>query len=109
MQPVSVSTGADGALDVVLTGEIDFTNSARVVGAIRDGAGRTAPAAIRVDLAGVTFLDSSGIGVLVHAMRLAEERDVGFVVEHPNPKVFDQLRMSGLLEPFGLPDSSPEA
>jgi anti-anti-sigma factor len=50
----------------------------------------------------VTFLDSSGIGVLVHVMRLAEDLGVPFRVSDPAPKVYEQLRMSGLTEAFGL-------
>jgi anti-sigma B factor antagonist len=102
MDVVSVDTGADGALTVVLRGEIDFTNAAPVLDVIRAGVDRVPPTSIRVAMPEVTFLDSSGIGVLVHVMRLAEDLDVPFRVESPSPKVFEQLRMSGLTEAFGL-------
>lgn len=108
MQSVSVTADPNGTLDVALFGEIDFTNSAQVLDVIRDGAQRAHPAAIRVQMAQVTFLDSSGIGVLVHTMRLAEELDAAFRVQHPAPKVYDQLEMSGLLEAFRVEQSSPE-
>lgn len=104
MEAVSVSAAADGVLWVALRGEIDFTNSAAVLEVIRDGVQRAEPTEIRVAMAEVTFLDSSGIGVLVHVMRLAEDLDVGFRVENPAAKVSEQLRMSGLAEAFGLPE-----
>ena len=102
MDAVSVSPTPDGALRIALHGEIDFTNSAAVLDVIRDGVQRTRPRSIRVAMADVTFLDSSGIGVLVHVMRLAEDLGVGFRVQDPVAKVFDQLRMSGLADVFGL-------
>lgn len=102
MDAVSVKAGTDDALVVALRGEIDFTNAPSVLEVVRDGVERTRPTSIRVAMAEVTFLDSSGIGVLVHVMRLAEDLEVGFRVEDPAPKVYEQLRMSGLAEAFGL-------
>jgi anti-sigma B factor antagonist len=105
MQAVSVTSGVDGTLLVTLRGEIDFTNSAPVLDAVGDEVQRVTPTQIRVGMAEVTFLDSSGIGVLVHVMRLAEDLGVPFRVEDPAAKVLEQLRMSGLAEVFGLVES----
>ena len=102
MDAVSVDTGTDGSLTVVLRGEIDFTNAAPALDVIRAAVDRVAPTSIRVAMPEVTFLDSSGIGVLVHVMRLAEDLGVPFRVSDPAPKVYEQLRMSGLTEAFGL-------
>jgi anti-anti-sigma factor len=107
MQSVSVSTERQGTLVVVLRGEIDFTNSTGVVEIIRDAVGRDRPEVIRMDMAEVTFLDSSGVGVLVHAMKLADKARAAYRVEHPNHKVYDQLRIAGLLEVFGLSETTP--
>ena len=101
MQPLSVGTEGD-ALVLTLTGEIDFTNAAPTTESLREAVARERPALVRVDLTAVTFLDSSGIGVLVSAMRAAGDAGAGFLVEHPNPNVFDQLATAGLLEAFGL-------
>ncbi|HEX8631705.1 MAG TPA: STAS domain-containing protein [Catenuloplanes sp.] len=109
MQAVSVSADTDGTLDVALCGEIDYANSAQVLETIRDGVRRVAPTVIRVEMAQVTFLDSSGISVLVHTMRLADEQGAAFRLEHPNANVYDQLSMSGLLTAFGLAEPSPES
>lgn len=101
MQLLSVGTEG-GVLALTLRGEIDFTNAARATQTIREAVARERPARVRVDLTEVTFLDSSGIGVLITAMRAAGGVGAGFHVEHPNPNVFDQLGMAGLLEAFGL-------
>lgn len=102
MQTVLVSAGEDGTLTVALRGEIDFVNSARVGGVIRAAVARQRPSAVRVEMSGVTFLDSSGIGALVTAMNAAREVQAAYRVEHPSPMVLDQLRITGLLEAFGL-------
>lgn len=102
MQRVSIDVGPDGSLDVALRGEIDFTNAATSAEAIRAAIVAERPAAVRVDLAAVTFLDSSGIGVLVQAMKAATAAGADFRVAHPTDKVLDQLHTAGLLEPFGV-------
>lgn len=105
VESVSVDERADGGLDVVLRGEIDFTNGSEIVDVIRDAVTRRRPDRVRVDLGEVTFVDSSGIAVLVNAMRAAEAVGASYRVEHANRKVLDQLRVTGLLEPFGIADS----
>jgi anti-sigma B factor antagonist len=103
VQPLSVSL--DGTtLGVALRGEIDFSCSAPVTDAIRTAVADSRPALVRVDLAEVAFLDSSGLGVLVAAMRAAQEVGAGFRVERPNRNVYDQLDATGLAEVFGLTD-----
>jgi anti-sigma B factor antagonist len=102
MDSVTVQRGTDGVLDVGLRGEIDFTNASQVIDIIRQAIARERPSKVRVELAEVTFLDSSGIAVLVNAMKAADSAGATYRVDHPNIKVMDQLRITGLLEPFGL-------
>jgi anti-sigma B factor antagonist len=77
-----------------LSGEIDFTSSGAVqstlLSMIMPGGG-----AVVVDLSGVTFLDSSGLGVLVQAHRTAVERSNQLVVV-ASPPVRKLLRLTGL-------------
>jgi anti-sigma B factor antagonist len=102
MQAASVSTDATGDLLVVLRGDIDFTSSPGVLQIIRAGAAAAPGSDIRVDMAEVTFMDSSGIGVLVQLLHLAEQRGASVRLERVGLKVQDQLHMSGLSESFGL-------
>ncbi|MEV4641428.1 STAS domain-containing protein [Actinoplanes sp. NPDC049548] len=106
MRTISVDSSADGRLTVVLRGDLDFTNASQVAGVVQQAINGGRPASVRIDLAEVTFLDSSGIGLLVRAMKAAEEGAAEFRVTNPNPKVLDQLWLSGLLEAFGLPEST---
>jgi anti-sigma B factor antagonist len=102
MDSVSVTASADGVLRVILRGEIDYTNAAGVVDAVRSAVRTSDPSAVRVDMAAVTFLDSSGIAVLVKAMKAARAARADYRVEAPQPKVLEQLRMTGLVELFGV-------
>ena len=77
-----------------LSGEIDFTSSGAVQSAllamILPGGG-----AMIVDLGRITFLDSSGLGVLVLAYRTATQSDTRLLVVVSEP-VGKLLRLTGL-------------
>jgi anti-sigma B factor antagonist len=77
-----------------LSGEIDFTSSGPVqstlLSMILPGGG-----VVVADLSEVTFLDSSGLGVLVQAHRTATERDNRLLVV-ASPPVRKLLRLTGL-------------
>src|SRR2546429_9707879 len=96
MTPVSLITRPDGVLDVVLRGEIDYTNAGPVTDALRAAVERDRPVAIRVDLSAVTFLDSSGIGVLVSGMNAARAASADYPGDGPNAKVLGPLPITGL-------------
>jgi anti-sigma B factor antagonist len=100
MAPVSLVMGEDGVLAVRLHGEIDYTNAAPVTDAVGQAVTRDRPSAVHVDLSDVTFLDSSGIGVLISAMKAATAAGGAYRVLAPNPKVRSQLEITGLTELF---------
>jgi len=101
-QPVTIRPEPDGTLHIELAGDIDYTNSGAVVNAIKAAAGPPEPKVIRIDLDAVTFLDSSGIGVLVITSQLAESLGAEFKVVRPGRNVFEQLRLTGLVDLFGI-------
>jgi anti-sigma B factor antagonist len=101
-QTVEVSPAADGLLAIALFGEIDFSNSASVVDQIGPALTQAQPSRVEVDLTGVTFLDSSGIGVLVTAYRGATAAGASYRVVGPSRFVYEQLRMTGLVDLFGI-------
>lgn len=77
-----------------LTGEIDFTSTgplqATLNAMILPGGGT-----VVVDLGGVDFIDSSGLGALVQANRIANERDTRLILV-PSPAVRRLLRVTAL-------------
>ncbi|MCK2215937.1 STAS domain-containing protein [Actinomadura sp. ATCC 31491] len=102
MHEASIDMDEAGVLRVTLRGEIDFTNSAEIHKLVTDAVAERRPRHVRVDLAEVTFIDSTGIGVLVDAMRVALAAQADFRVENPTRRMLDQLRTTGLLTAFGL-------
>jgi anti-sigma B factor antagonist len=77
-----------------LTGEIDFTSAgpvqATLTAMVLPGGGT-----VVADLSQVTFIDSSGLGVLVQAHRVARERDTRLLVVASSP-VRKMLRLTAL-------------
>src|SRR5947209_12904433 len=105
MTPVSVSPVVAGLLEVALSGEIDYTNAAPVNEVIRAAVGQAGPRVLRVDLSAVTFLDSSGIGVLVNALKAAQAGGAEFRVRGPSRNILEQLRITGLADLFPIEGS----
>jgi len=77
---LSVTVQPDGNLTrFVAVGEID-TSTAEQFKQSLDAALDQHPATLCVDLAGVTFLDSTGIGALAHALHRAAQDHVRLTV-----------------------------
>jgi anti-sigma B factor antagonist len=96
---VSVSTTReDGVGTVTVTGELDLASGDGVTRAI--GQEITAPdtTAVLVDLSALTFLDSSGISVLVKGRREADKTGVSYRVTGVTGMVRQVLSLTGLLE-----------
>jgi anti-sigma B factor antagonist len=96
---------ADGAIVIDVRGTLD----AATVDALRNSLLTTLhaerPVTMIVDLTFVTFMDSMGVGALVTGYNAARETGTRFVLRNPSEFVHRQLRVTGLAELFGLPDS----
>ena len=66
--PITV-TGENSALTAALSGEIDHQAARDMMDAITGAIAERLPARLVLDLSGVTFMDSSGIAVLLRAQR----------------------------------------
>ena len=88
------------ALVLSLTGELDLYTAPALREALR-GAVERSPKRLVVDLAGVTFIDSTALGALVEARsRLA--RDDAFALAAPGLEVRRALEVSGLDRHFSV-------
>ena len=72
---------SDGRVVVVLRGELDVTDAARVAAALTEVAARERQ--IIVDLAGLEFIDSSGLAALVRVRKHARHAGGDLRVQSP--------------------------
>jgi anti-anti-sigma factor len=73
-------------IDIAIAGEMDLASAGPLTRAISRVL-ETKPVTVRIDLAGVSFLDSSGIRCLLDASRRAESTGSHLVVRNPTPMV----------------------
>jgi anti-sigma B factor antagonist len=82
----------DGLSIVRMSGELDLASSDRLAGLLADLPDGT----VVVDLAGLTFIDSSGIAALVAAKDRLESAGRELLLTRPQPNVDRVLEMTGL-------------
>lgn len=97
---VMEDSSADGGL-VRVTGEVDASSSGELA-AVLDRLIDARPSAVAVDMAGVTFIDSSGLKVLVTAQRRLVETGGELRVIHLSPAVDRLLTLCGLHSVLGV-------
>ena len=61
---------------------------------------------LKVDLADVGYVDSSGISVLIQGLKLAQERSIDYSLLNPSPKVQAVIELSQLHNFFQIESSS---
>ena len=106
MSDYRVVIGDEGAGPTLrVSGDLDLANAWRLLDSIRGAAapGRT----ITVDLAGVAFMDSSGIGALVNGHEELARLGSRLVVVNPSYRVADVLEVTGLARYFHIEGAQP--
>ncbi len=97
-------TSLDRDADVVtvrLHGEIDVLNVDQVRVGLMEAL-ETRPSTIVVDLAELSFIDSTGLVAIIHGFQRARDQGVGFELAHPSRGVRQILVLSGVLEVVAL-------
>ena len=90
---LDVQLNGDGEAVVVVAGEVDMATAPQLDACLCNQADRD----VIVDLANVPFLDSSGIGALVHARTVLGENGHTFRVTGEQDNVRTVLEVTGLL------------
>ena len=87
-----------------LSGSLDLASRGRLVDAANSelGAGRKD---LVLDLAGIEFIDSSGIGAIVEVARAAEDADAEFALRAPSARVQRTLEIAGLTDVWTVLDA----
>jgi anti-anti-sigma factor len=98
MEPMAEPNALDISIDltgrdpvIVLTGYVDQSTTQGLRDALTDLIDHDHDR-VTVDVAGVTFMDSSGIGALASAYK----RGAHVTIRHPSPTVMRELVMCGL-------------
>ena len=103
---LSCRTDADGYQVVTVTGELDVATAERAYAYI-SGVIDDQPEPVSVDLAGLTFCDASGLGVLAKAARHARQAGRQLRLTSARPSLLKIMRITGLDRTF--PELLPSA
>ncbi len=95
--------GAAGTV-VAVTGELDVFTAPQLEAALQDQIGQ-GHADLVVDLSGVEFLDSTGLGVMVKALKWAREAGGGLRVVATQERITKVFTITGLDEVMQLSGS----
>lgn len=93
---------------LVVGGAVDVTCCRRLVAAIHEALGE-APEQLVLDLCGIEFVDSSGLGVLVHARRRARRLGIQLKLVCNVPSALKVLSLTGLDRAFDVYPTSERA
>jgi anti-anti-sigma factor len=86
---------SEGASVVALAGELDLSTIPRMEAPLREQLGQRR--AVLVDLSGLTFIDSSGISVLIEAFQSANGTPMSILVS-PGSAVDRVFRIAGIAD-----------
>jgi anti-sigma B factor antagonist len=104
-----VDEAVDATTHVVsLRGEIDAMTAPKL-GSRLFGLADEGKRGVVVDLSEVTFMDSTGIGVLLNALRHFTVRHTRMVLVCPTPRVMRPFEIAGLLGHLTIFDSREKA
>ena len=87
---------SDSALEIVLCGEIDHHSAVNVRGKIDSAIERIGPKKTVIDLSGIEFMDSSGLGLIMGRYALMRKLGGDLSVKNPNPRIVKIFELAGL-------------
>lgn len=106
---VEIQTQAERVL-LLLHGELDMATETQLRDVATQQLNAHEPAKLQLDLADVTFLDSTGVSALVDLRKEATDRGVDIEIVAASRRATRVLTIVGLAEHFGLrpdPETGP--
>jgi len=89
---------------IILEGELDLYNAPRLEACFRTVHSRGA-AALILDFENVTYIDSSGIGILLKLKNMSSENSLKFTISGVDGEVLNVLKLTNLLPFFSLAEN----
>lgn len=105
---IAVVHHPEGIAEVALIGRLNMVTATRVRESIHEAIIGNHPR-IAVDMSGVSFLDSSGLGALVWAYKAAKEAGGGLVLIEPTEQVQLVLELTNMGSVLATAPSLAEA
>lgn len=85
-----------GVSVIAVRGELDYAVAARLGSVLRGALAGDGPRHMVLDLSGLAFMDSSGLGVIVAGHKWARARGVMLALAAVPPNTASMLRIAGL-------------
>lgn len=86
----------DEGLTALITGEVDHHNAKKIRAQIDGKVMKVRPAFLRLDLSDVSFMDSSGLGLILGRFSKASDMGIPFEVSDPSGPVMKILDLAGM-------------
>ena len=100
---LKVTTSAQNNVQIISPkGEVDVFTAEKLKAALHDSEASCGPHDLIVDLSAVTFLDSTGIGVLVGALRRRREHDAALHLVSAQDSILKILSITNLDTVFAV-------
>lgn len=99
MKVASWADTIDGVV-VTLVGEVDFGTAGDLMAVVGEIFTHRRPAEVRVDVAAMPFIDSTGLSALISLYRAALAAGSRLVLVDPAPFLMTLLQITGLVELF---------
>lgn len=97
---IEVSQEPPDTVVLTLTGSVDLVSKQELLRIGQRELANNSSSRLVVDLAGVAFMDSTGLGALVMLSNDADAAGVKFVLRRPSPLTDRLLSVSGMSEVF---------
>jgi len=99
---MKVGVTRDGDAHVlIVSGDVDLETSPELWAQLRQEL-RRGP--VVVDLSAVSYIDSSGVAVLIQGLKLAQKNKEKFTLRHPSSRVMAVLDLAQLPKLFDIQD-----
>lgn len=86
----------EGVLTAAISGDLDHHTAASIRESIDRMAESAMPQVLVLDFGGVSFMDSSGIGLIMGRYKLMDSMGGSVRVEHASPQLQKIIRLAGL-------------
>lgn len=94
-------------LQARIKGEVDLETADRLRQELEASLDHARPEVLLLDLAGVTFMDSSGLGVILGRYRRLKKQGGRVILSRPQPQVRRLLEISGLGKIMAIEAAEP--